>query len=264
MTVIVVASEDNRGLQGVVSAHFGRCPYYTLIRMENGTVGKVWVEKNPHYGAHQPGQMPRFIRSLGADVILAGGMGPRAVQMFQGYGIDVATGFSGPVDKAVDAYIEGTLRGVTPCNHDHPESCGGHDEAPAGGATPTQGPDFGEMTLTALPRRVVFPAKGDLGLTAELDPRFGRAPFFLVVDTGRGEVVQTLVNEAAEAAHGAGTGAAALMAKHEVGGVVAGRFGPKAHQALVALQIALWTAPDGLTVAQALEKLRAGQLSAVR
>lgn len=123
---IAVASEDQQGLSGEVSMHFGRCPYYTVVEVADGAIVGARSVQNPHFGGHQPGVMPRFIKSLGVDAILAGGMGPRAVQMFQGFGIDVATGAVGQVQKVLEAYLSGRLAGIVPCQHDHPQSCGGH------------------------------------------------------------------------------------------------------------------------------------------
>jgi predicted Fe-Mo cluster-binding NifX family protein len=60
-------------------------------------------------------------------VIIAGGMGPRAIEMFHGFGIDVATGATGTVSTVLGAYLRGEHRGVVPCAHDHPESCGAPD-----------------------------------------------------------------------------------------------------------------------------------------
>ena len=55
-------------------------------------------------------------------------MGPRAVQLFNSHGIEVATGAVGRVGSVLAAYLRGELRGIVPCQHDHPESCGGHGE----------------------------------------------------------------------------------------------------------------------------------------
>jgi predicted Fe-Mo cluster-binding NifX family protein len=74
---------------------------------------------------HQPGQVPRFIQGLGVDAILAGGMGPRAINMFSQFGIDVATGLTGRVRDVVGGYLRGEVSGTVPCGHDHPRSCGG-------------------------------------------------------------------------------------------------------------------------------------------
>ncbi len=125
--LIAIAAEDDRGLDGEVGAHFGRCPYYALVEANDDTVIGSWVVANPYVDMHRPGVMPRFIRDLGAHVVIAGGMGPRAIGLFHGFGIDVATGVTGNVAAVLRAYLRGEHRGVVPCAHDHPESCGGHE-----------------------------------------------------------------------------------------------------------------------------------------
>jgi predicted Fe-Mo cluster-binding NifX family protein len=72
--------------------------------------------------------MPRFIQGLGVDTILAGGMGPRAIDMFSRFGIDVATGLTGTVRDVVESYLRGEVSGTVPCRHDHADGCGGHHE----------------------------------------------------------------------------------------------------------------------------------------
>jgi len=125
--LIAVAAEDNRGLDGEVGAHFGRCPYYVMVETSGDTVTGSRVVANPYFEMHRPGVVPRFIRDLGSHVIIAGGMGPRAIEMFHGFGIDVATGATGTVSTVLGAYLRGEHRGVVPCAHDHPESCGAPD-----------------------------------------------------------------------------------------------------------------------------------------
>jgi predicted Fe-Mo cluster-binding NifX family protein len=123
MSVIACAADDGGGLDAQLSAHFGRCPFYVLVTVEGDTTTDVSVVENPHYTKHQPGVMPRFISSLGADVVIAGGMGPRAVDMFHSMNIDVVTGIIGRVEDVVLAFLDGKIEGVVPCSHDHEESC---------------------------------------------------------------------------------------------------------------------------------------------
>jgi len=123
MSVIACAADDGGGLNAQLSAHFGRCPFYVMVTVEGDNTTDVSVVENPHYNNHQPGVMPRFISSLGADVIIAGGMGPRAVDMFHSMNIDVVTGIIGRVEDVVRAYLDGKIEGVVPCSHDHSESC---------------------------------------------------------------------------------------------------------------------------------------------
>ena len=101
--LIAIAAEDDRGLDAEVGAHFGRCPYYALVEANGGTVLGSRVVSNPYFDMPRPGVMPRFIRDIGANVIIAGGMGPRAIEMFHGFGIDVATGVTGTVATVLGA-----------------------------------------------------------------------------------------------------------------------------------------------------------------
>lgn len=117
---VVLASDDPKGLEGSLSPHFGRCPYYTVVEIEDGQVLEVKVVENPYYRSHAPGVVPHYIKSLGADVIIAGGMGPRAIEMFEQFGIEVVTtGWQAPVGEVLQAYLEGNLRGVRACEEHH-------------------------------------------------------------------------------------------------------------------------------------------------
>jgi len=76
---IAISADDSRGLDSVVSPHFGRCPYYVLVDLDGREVRQVSAVENPYHGHHQPGQVPSFINSQGVNVMLAGGMGRRAI-----------------------------------------------------------------------------------------------------------------------------------------------------------------------------------------
>ena len=98
------------------------------------------------------------------------------------------------------------------------------------------------------------------GLDAPGDPRFGRARRLSCCATGAGSDAEAIGNPNVEAAHGAGTGAAALMARSGVRDVIAGEFGPKAYQALAAAKITMWVAPPGRTARELLALLAEGGL----
>jgi len=126
--LIAIAAEDSRGFEGQVSVHFGHCPYFVLAEVNGTRTAVSRVVPNPHADAHQPGVMPRFIHDLGVDVIIAGGMGPRAIGMFHGFDIAVATGAVGTVEQALGAYLRGENRGEAPCAGSHQHGCGNHDQ----------------------------------------------------------------------------------------------------------------------------------------
>lgn len=98
------------------------------------------------------------------------------------------------------------------------------------------------------------------GLESEVDPRFGRAYAFLVVDSKTGKVADQFLNQSACETTGAGTAAAALLKKHNVGAIISGRFGPKALEALAALKIEMFIVEQDTKVKTALERLNAGSL----
>jgi predicted Fe-Mo cluster-binding NifX family protein len=127
---IAISADDDNGLDSVVSPHFGRCPYYVLVDLEGREVGQVSAVANPHYGQHAPGVVPGFIRDQGADVMLTGGMGGRAIAFFQQYGIEAVTGASGTVRRALERYLGGELQGAEPCRESLKH---GHGEVPAEG-----------------------------------------------------------------------------------------------------------------------------------
>ena len=112
---VAISADDSNGLDSVVSPHFGRCPYYVLVDLDGREVSRVSAVENPYYGHHQPGQVPAFIQSQGGDVMLAGGMGQRAIGFFQQYGIQAVTGASGTVRHALEQYLGGVLQGAEPC-----------------------------------------------------------------------------------------------------------------------------------------------------
>jgi predicted Fe-Mo cluster-binding NifX family protein len=117
---IALACEDNQGLDGQISQHFGRCPIYLIVDVEGNEVKKSEVVENPYYTNHIPGKVPQFIKEQGAQVMIAGGMGPKAIDMFSNFGIEVVTGAIGNTGNVLQAYLGGEISGVEPCKHDHP------------------------------------------------------------------------------------------------------------------------------------------------
>lgn len=107
---IAVASQGN-----MVSPHFGHCPEFSLYETENGSVVKKTIIPNP---GHRPGFLPRFLAEKGVNCIIAGGMGPAAVDLFRQHGIETVIGASGSVDKVVSDYLSGSLAvGESACHH---------------------------------------------------------------------------------------------------------------------------------------------------
>ncbi|MCD4778925.1 MAG: NifB/NifX family molybdenum-iron cluster-binding protein [Candidatus Omnitrophica bacterium] len=100
----VAISTDN----DQVSAHFGRCPSFTIIDIEDGKVIKQDIIENP---GHEPGRIPEFLNKKGVQHIIAGGMGMRATGFFQEYGIKTIVGVQGTISDVIKELQDGTLKG---------------------------------------------------------------------------------------------------------------------------------------------------------
>lgn len=111
----------------MVAAHFGRCPEYTILTVDDGKVTNKVVIPNP---GHEPGFLPEYLSKLGVSCIIAGGMGPRAQGLFAEKNIRTVTGVSGPVSEVVDSYLAGSLEaGESLCEHrEHHQGCDRHEE----------------------------------------------------------------------------------------------------------------------------------------
>jgi predicted Fe-Mo cluster-binding NifX family protein len=92
-----------------VSPHFGRCPYFTIVEIEEGKILSKEIVNNP---GHQPAFLPQFLSEKKVSCIIAGGMGRRAEALFSEKGIETLVGISGRVDEVIDSLIKGTLKGA--------------------------------------------------------------------------------------------------------------------------------------------------------
>jgi predicted Fe-Mo cluster-binding NifX family protein len=226
---------------GSVSAHFGRCPSYTIVEVQDGKV--VGRQEIPNPG-HAPGFLPGYLAERGVTTIIAGGMGPRAQGLFADNRIETVIGVQGRVDAVLDAFLQGTLVGGKDlCDHGH------HHDGPCAHESPA--PALGPRPIG--PGPICVSAQGR-DLDSELDPRFGRAPYFLFIDpvTGKLEAVE---NAQAEAAHGAGIQAAQLVVARRPAAVLTGQVGPNAARVLEAAGIRV-IATVHSTVREALEALK--------
>ncbi len=104
---------------GMVCEHFGHCESFLVYESERKTAESV---PNP---GHKPGFLPNFLGDLGVDVIIAGGMGGGAVEIFQARNIQVVMGARGDALRAAEMFGRGELQtsGSVCQEHTH----GAHD-----------------------------------------------------------------------------------------------------------------------------------------
>jgi predicted Fe-Mo cluster-binding NifX family protein len=95
-------------------------------------------------------------------------------------------------------------------------------------------------------------------LDAQVDPRFGRCPYFVIVDSETMKF-ETVANTASGAMGGAGIQAAQTVASKGVQAVLTGNVGPNAFQALSAAGIKIVTDALG-TVKEVVERYKRGEL----
>ena len=215
--------------QGYVSAHFGRCQSYTIVETKEGQV--LSREEIPNPG-HQPGFLPEYLSEKGVNCIIAGGMGPRAQGLFAQKSIETITGVQGPIDEIIEKFVKQELEaGDDLCGHKHELEAHSPYGHPA------------EEIHQSAGTKICITSKGK-SLEAEIDPTFGRARYFLVVDpeTMDFEVVD---NPNIEAAHGAGIQTAQLILSLNVGTVLTGNCGPNAQRVLQSSGIKVITGVSG-------------------
>lgn len=114
MTKIAVASENE-----MVTEHFGHCLNFNIYEAEGGRIVKSESIPNP---GHRPGFLPNFLSDLGVSVIISGGMGGGAIDIFNERGIEVIVGASGSAKAATEAYLQGSLKSTGSVCHEHQHS----------------------------------------------------------------------------------------------------------------------------------------------
>jgi predicted Fe-Mo cluster-binding NifX family protein len=106
--------------------------------------------------------------------------------------------------------------------------------------------------------KVAVSSQGE-NLDAQLDPRFGRCPFFLIINP-ENMSFEAFENESAAQGGGAGIQAAQFLASQGVEAVITGNCGPNAVQTLSAAGIELFGGQAG-TIMQVVERFKEGHLS---
>lgn len=115
---IAVASEGK-----FVTEHFGHCENFSIFDVKDGRI--LSFESLPNPG-HRPGFLPNWLHERGANVIISGGMGGGAIEIFNEHGIEVIVGVSGEAQTLVEDYLKGTLKSTgSVCHqHAHHDECG--------------------------------------------------------------------------------------------------------------------------------------------
>lgn len=111
---IAVASEGK-----MVTEHFGHCENFNIFDIDNNQLIRTESIANP---GHKPGFLPNFLNNMGVNVIISGGMGSGAIEIFNEKGIEVITGATGDAEAAVKSYLTGELKSTGSVCHEHQHS----------------------------------------------------------------------------------------------------------------------------------------------
>ncbi len=104
--------------QGKLCMHFGHCEQFALVDVDvdKKSIEKIEMVTPP---PHQPGILPPWMADQGVNLVIAGGMGARAIGLFEQLGVKVIVG--APCDtpeKIVQAYLNNSLEtGQNVCDH---------------------------------------------------------------------------------------------------------------------------------------------------
>jgi len=224
MKKIAIATEEEN-----VSSHFGRCPIYTLIEIQEEKIVKKEEFPNP---GHQPGLIPRLLSKKGINTIIAGGMGPRAQAIFAEKNIETIIGVQGKVSDVVQKYINNKLETSRDlCDHSSKikDNCD-RDYHFKGKSH-------------ALGSKICITSEGK-SMDSEVNPKFGHSPYFIIIDpsTLKTEVIK---NPHQELSQGAAIQTIQLIAKKKVGLVITGHCGPNAQRILHSSGIRIITGASG-------------------
>ena len=115
----MVPTVDDKGLDAVISEHFGRAPYFALVDVdETGKVSNIGFIPNTseHFGGS--GLPPDRIIAMNPSALITYGMGPRAIERFQEAGVAVLRAGTGKLGDAIEAYRSDQLEELTEgCGH---------------------------------------------------------------------------------------------------------------------------------------------------
>jgi len=98
--------------------HFGHCERFALVEVDLATK-KILNREDVDAPPHQPGLLPPWLAERGANMIIAGGMGQRAQDLFVEQGIQVIVGAPAETpERLVSDHLAGTLQaGENVCDH---------------------------------------------------------------------------------------------------------------------------------------------------
>ncbi len=110
--------------KGALSLHFGHCEAFAIVEVNDGKVLNTFKVTPPE---HVPGLYPKWIAGMGVNDVIAGGMGHKAIALFNQHQINVFLGAPAKSPEAIaDEFLSGKLTlNANPCSHEGLHGCHG-------------------------------------------------------------------------------------------------------------------------------------------
>ena len=192
----------------------------------------------------------QYLADLGVEILICGAIS-RSLELILGArGVGVIPKFCGTAEEILQAFLCGTISnrrflmpGCEVWRRDCQSLSDGYKD---------------QMKDRSMPLRSAIRSGGP-EFTSQVDPRFGRAKYLIVLDTENGEFRALDNSQNVNAPQGAGIRAARKVISESVEAVVTGHVGPKALEALESARIQVYCGASG-TANDALQQLKSGQL----
>ncbi|MCK5137466.1 MAG: NifB/NifX family molybdenum-iron cluster-binding protein [Bacteroidales bacterium] len=101
---------------GLLDEHFGHCRQFALLSVEDNKIeSKSLIDAPPH----EPGLLPKYLAEKGVTDVIAGGMGNRAIQLFNQHNVNVFVGAPKlSPEEITEGFLNKTLQFSTNyCDH---------------------------------------------------------------------------------------------------------------------------------------------------
>ena len=103
----IAVSAQGEDINAMINPRFGRCEYFLIVDTETNQ-----VEACPNENINASGgagiQSATFVISKGVQAVLTGDVGPKAMDVFAGSGVNIITGQSGTVKQAIEQFTAGS------------------------------------------------------------------------------------------------------------------------------------------------------------
>jgi predicted Fe-Mo cluster-binding NifX family protein len=104
----IAISSSGKDLDAMIDPRFGRCAYFVILDTDDMSF-EAYENESAALGGGAGIQSAQFVASKGAQTVITGDCGPKAVQALSAAGVQIVTGQSGNMRKAIEEFRTGKL-----------------------------------------------------------------------------------------------------------------------------------------------------------